>query len=70
MHYGNTSLASSKEETPNTGTHSMSPSKAVELRMKNFEQLRYLQQLFDDKILTEKEYSEQKQNILSMLSKL
>ena len=32
---GNTSLASSKEETPNTGTHSMSPSKAVELRILN-----------------------------------
>ena len=67
---GNTLLASSKEKTPNTGTHSMSPSNAVELRTKNFEQLRYLQQLLDDKILTEKEYSEQKQNIVSMLSKL
>ena len=35
--------------------------------MKNFEQLRYLQQLFDDNILSENEYSEQKQNILSTL---
>ena len=34
----------------------MSPSKAVDLRMKNFEQLRYLQQLYEDNILNEKEY--------------
>ena len=48
----------------------VSPSKAVELRMRNFEQLRYLQQLFDDGILNEHEYSEQKQNILTSLRKL
>ena len=30
----------------------LSPSKTVDLRMKNFEQLRYLQQLYDDGILT------------------
>ena len=32
-------------------TSGVSPSKAIELRMKNFEQLRYLQQLYDDGIL-------------------
>ena len=48
----------------------VSPSKSVELRMKNFEQLRYLQQLFDDSILSEKEFAEQKQNILSALRRL
>ena len=42
----------------------------VELRMKNFEQLRYLQNLFEDGVLTDKEYSEQKENILSSLRKL
>ena len=48
----------------------VSPSKSVELRMKNFKQLRYLQQLFDDGVLTEEEYAEQKQSILSALRKL
>ena len=48
----------------------VSPAKSVELRMKNFEQLRYLQQLFDDGILSEGEYTEQKQSILSALRKL
>jgi len=48
----------------------VSPAKSVELRMKNFEQLRYLQQLFDDGILSEGEFTEQKQSILSALRKL
>ena len=48
----------------------ISPGKTVELRMKHFEQLRYLQSLFEDGILTDKEYSEQKENILSSLRKL
>ena len=58
------------EKVSSTGTHSVSPSKAIDLRMKNFEQLRYLQQLFNDNILSENEYSEQKQNILSTLKNL
>ena len=48
----------------------VSPGKSVELRMKNFEQLRYLQQLYKDHILDESEYQEQKQNILTALRKL
>ena len=48
----------------------ISPGKSVELRMKNFEQLRYLQQLYEDHILDESEYKEQKQNILTALQKL
>ena len=47
-----------------------SPSKSVELRMKNFEQLRYLQQLFDDGVVMQEEYLEQKQGILCALKKL
>ena len=35
--------------------------------MKNFEQLRYLQQLYEDNILNETEYLEQKNNILAVL---
>ena len=42
----------------------VSPGKSVELRMKNFEQLRYLQQLYEDHILDESEYKEQKQKKL------
>ena len=49
---------------------SVSPGKAVDLRMKNYEQLRYIQQLFDDGILTEAEYIEQKQDILASLKRL
>ena len=48
----------------------VSPGKAVDLRMKNYEQLRYLQQLYDDGILDQKEYIEQKQDILKFLRKL
>ena len=48
----------------------VSPGKSVELRMKNFEQLRYLQQLYEDHILDEDEYKEQKQKILTSLRKL
>ena len=48
----------------------VSPGKAVDLRMKNYEQLRYLQQLYEDGILDQKEYMEQKQDILKFLKKL
>ena len=43
------------------------PGKAVDLRMKNYEQLWYLQQLYEDGILDQKEYMEQKQDILKLL---
>ena len=55
------------QASPSAG---VSPAKAVELRGKNFQQLRSLQQLYDDGILDDKEYSEQKQNILTALRKL
>ena len=48
----------------------VSPGKAVDLRMKNYQQLRFIQQLFDDGILTEAEYVEQKEDILSSLKRL
>ena len=48
----------------------ISPGKAVDLRMKNFEQLRFLQKLYEDGILSEHEFLEQKGNILSSLRKL
>ena len=48
----------------------VSPGRSVELRMKNFEQLRFLQQLYDDGILTTTEFGEQKEKILCSLKKL
>lgn len=48
----------------------VSPGKKIELRMKNYEQLRYLQQLVDDGILTQVEYMEQKKTILGSLRNL
>ena len=40
---------------------------SIDLRMKNFEQLRYLHSLYADGILTEEEFMEQKQSILDSL---
>ena len=48
----------------------VSPGKVIELRMKNYEQLRYVQQLYDDGILSKDEYSEQKEEILVSLKRL
>ena len=48
----------------------VSPGRAVDLRMKNFQQLRYLQQLYEDHILDDEEYIEQKRNILGALQNL
>ena len=48
----------------------VSPRKAVDLRMKNYEQLCYLQCLFDDSILSETEFIKQKRSILGFLKKL
>ena len=48
----------------------VSPGRAVDLRMKNFQQLRFLQQLYEDKILDEKQYTKQKESILAALRNL
>ncbi len=50
-----------------TGVTGVSPGRAIDLQMKNYQQLRYVQQLFDDGILTEKDYTEQKEVILESL---
>ena len=47
-----------------------SPSKVADLRMKNLQQLRCLQQLFQDQILTSDEYDEQKSKVINALRKL
>ena len=49
---------------------SFSPAKSIELRMKNYEQLRYLQQLLDDGIINENEFKERKESIICSLRKL
>ena len=48
----------------------ISPSKTVNLRMKSYEQLRYLKKLHEDGIIEEEEYCEQKDNIMITLRKL
>lgn len=48
----------------------VSPAKAADLRMKNLEQLRYLQGLFDDGIISEQELVEQKRIVLDALKKI
>ena len=50
--------------------HGVSPGRAADVRMKNYEQLRYLQSLLDDGILSLDEFCEQKQTILFALKKL
>lgn len=58
------------DKGPSSAFSGNSPGRLVDIRMKNYEQLRYLQSLFDDGILTEEEYAEQKKSILSCLRKL
>ncbi len=48
----------------------VSPGKAADLRRKNLEQLRYLQGLYEDNILSDQELAEQKRIILDALRKL
>lgn len=61
------SLMSSSESSGNMG---ISPGKSTELRMKNLEQLRVLQQLYEENILSDSEFSEQKSIVLKALRKL
>ena len=61
--------------TPNTcGSRlpqlGISPGKASDIRSKSFGQLSTLKQLYDDNVLTEKEFEEQKNLILSGLKKM
>ena len=48
----------------------VSPVKAMDLRMKSLEQLRSLKQLLDDGVLSDQEYLELKQDILTALRNL
>ena len=55
---------------PGPSVAAVSPGKTVELRMKNYEQLLVVQQLHDNGIVDDKEFAEQKQNILTFLRKI
>ena len=63
-------LANSEASTCSSRSVGISPSKAADLRMKNLEQLRYLQGLYEDDILTDNELVEQKRAILNAIRKL
>ena len=52
------------------GSSPFSPSKKINLRMKNLEQLRQLQQLYKDGILSEDEFDSQKKIVLTSLDTL
>ena len=58
------------ETTPSSSSTSLSPDIMADVRMKNYQQLRYLHTLFDDGIISESEFSEQKETILSSVRKL
>ena len=66
----NTFSAETSSSEQNTSAVNKSPGKHADARMKNLEQLRYLQQLHLDKILTEEEFKEQKGIILNTLRTL
>ena len=55
---------------PSVAKVGMSPGKSIELRMKNLQHPRYVQELYEEKILSEPEFIEQKQMILDLLRKL
>lgn len=62
--------SSSSPVATSLGGVGISPGKAADLRMKNLQQLRYIQQLYEENILSEKELREQKAIVLDALRKL
>lgn len=50
-----------------SGCRLLSPARSADIRMKNLQQLQCLQRLFEDKVLTEGEFMEQKNIILEAL---
>ena len=66
-------ISPSTQETPSPQHHQplamLSPMKSVNLQMKNLPQLRFVQQLFEDKVLTQ-ELRAKKRSILDSLLKL
>lgn len=56
--------------TPHDPVGKNSPGKVVDLRMKYLEQLKYVKELLENNILTEEEFIEQKEIILSAMREL
>lgn len=65
--FGSPSTPPNPKGTLSSGPLGLYPAKSIDLRMKNLEQLRYLQHLFEDNILTEDEFMEQKRSIIDSL---
>lgn len=66
-------FANTLSQGPNTipvSSMGVSPGKTIELRMKSYQQLRYLQQLYDDGIIDEEDFKQQKKNVLGSLRSL
>lgn len=61
---------SPSSENGSSTTTSFSPSKQINLRLKNLEQLRQLQQLQEDGVLSQEEFHSQKKIVLSSLNNL
>ena len=59
-----------RNDTCNIEKQRIPQEKITKLRLNNLKQLRYIKQLYDDNILTETEYTEQKQNILHVIQTL
>ena len=64
------SPAIQKSVPPTPTPVGMSPLKAADLRMKHLEQLRFLQQLMEDGIISKDEFAEQKEIVLKTLRKI
>ena len=64
-----TTAATQPTVTTSTATSvaAISPSRLADVRMKHYEQLRYLHKMFDDGILSEEEFLEQKGKIMDSL---
>ena len=65
-----TQLTTSSQQNLSQSSVVLSPTKSVDLRMENWQQLRFVQKLFEDIIWTQEEYMEQKKSILDSLRKL
>ena len=59
-----------KSTSPGSNSVGISPGKSTQLRMQNLQQLRYLQQLYEDNILSSDEFTEQKQLVMKSLRNL
>ena len=68
-HYDNGCVKSTQIQNIGSNT-GVSPGKAVDIRSRSLDQLATLKQLFIDGVLSQNEYEEQKEIILSGLRKL